>query len=499
MRALVIGAGIGGLAAAVRLAHAGYDVEVHEALDRPGGRANLIERDGFRIDTGPSILLMRDIIEEVFVDVGRDPADYVDIRRLDPAYRVHFGDGTDLEVRVGFEAFGAELDRIEPGAGERFRDFAAVGDRLYRGARAAVVERNFPRLGDMLTPRSLAAVLRLRVHEPMHRLVGRYFRDERLRQLFTFNAMYIGMNPYTAPGVYALLPYNDTVEGVYFTAGGMYGVVEALVRLAGELGVRIRTGHPATSLRHEGGRIRGVVFPDGEETADLVVVNADWPLAQRRLLGREPRTPLRRRPDYGPSALNLYFGVRGPMPAGFRVHNVFFGPDFRANFADVFAGRPHPEPAYYVHVPSLADPSLAPPGHHAVSVLVPHSGTGAPIDWREETARVRRYVVADLARRGLDLAAQAVFEEVIDPPRWEDHFSLDRGATFGLSHGIGQVGWFRPHNRDDEIDGLYYVGSSTHPGAGVPMVMLSARLAVERILDDHRPDRSDAVIPSTRA
>ncbi|HSK24881.1 MAG TPA: phytoene desaturase family protein [Egicoccus sp.] len=488
-RALVLGAGIGGLSAAARLAHAGYDVAVHERLSRPGGRANLIERDGFRIDTGPSILLMRDIVEGTFADVGADPADYVSIRRLDPAYRVFFHDGSQLQARVDRAELRAELDAIEPGAGARFDDFAEIGQKLYRGAREHFVERNFRSLGEMFGVTNLPQFVSLRVYERMHTLVGRHFRDPRLRQLFTFNAMYIGMNPFTAPAIYALLPYNDTVEGVHFADGGMYGLVEGLVRLCTDLGVEIVCDHPATAVIERDGRAAGLRFADGDVEADLTLVNADWPWAQRRMLGREPRHPLPgRKLRYGPSAMNFYLGVRGDV-GDLAAHNVVFGGDYAGNFEDVFAGRVHERPSYYVHVPSLVDPTLAPDDHHVVYVLVPHANSDAPIDWEGERERVREYVLTDLAAKGVDLRERIVLEEVIDPPRWADEFSLERGATFGLSHGVSQVGWLRPHNKDDHLDDLYYVGSSTHPGAGVPMVMLSARLVSERIVDDRPPAR----------
>jgi phytoene desaturase len=485
-RALIIGGGFGGLSTAARLAHAGYEVELHEKLPRVGGRANLIERDGFRFDTGPSILLMRDIIEGAFREVGRDPRDYVTIERLDPAYRVFYPDGSGLEAKVDRAEFHEQLERIEPGAGEQFDAFARTGEKLYRGAREHFVERNFASLGAMLRLSQLPRFVSLRVHDRMHRLVGRHFRDPRLRQLFTFNAMYIGMNPYTAPAIYALLPYNDTVEGVYFTRGGMYALVEGLERLCVDLGVRIVTDHPAESVIHRDGVAVGARFADGDVEADLVVVNADWPWAQRELLGRTPRPPSRRALRHGPSALNLYLGVRGELD-GLRAHNVVFGPDYEGHFTDVFAGRVHEGPAYYLHVPSMADPSLAPEGHHVVYVLVPHANSDADIDWEHERDRVRRYVLDDLADKGWDIRDRVVCEEVIDPPRWAEEFSLDRGATFGLSHNVTQVGWFRPHNRDPELDHLYYVGSSTHPGAGVPMVILSARLVTERITADLPP------------
>ncbi|GGI04467.1 phytoene desaturase family protein [Egicoccus halophilus] len=491
-RALVLGAGIGGLSAAARLAHAGYQVQVHERLPRPGGRSNLIERGGFRIDTGPSILLMRDIVEGTFADVGADPADYVSIRRLDPAYRVFFADGTRMDAKVDRAELRAELEHIEPGAGARFDDFAEIGDQLYRGAREHFVERNFRSMREMFGVSNLPQFVSLRVYEPMHKLVGRHFRDPRLRQLFTFNAMYIGMNPFTAPAIYALLPYNDTVEGVHFADGGMYGVVEGLVRLCEDLGVEIVCDHPATGVLQRDGRAAGLSFADGDLEADLTLVNADWPWAQQRLLDREPRHPLPgKRLRYGPSAMNFYWAVQGDV-GNLEAHNIMFGDDYEGNFRDVFAGKVHERPSYYVHVPTLADPSLAPDGHHIVYVLVPHSNSDAPIDWAHERDRVREFVLHDLEAKGVTLRERIQFEEVIDPPRWAEQFSLARGATFGLSHSVSQVGYLRPHNKDPHLRDLYYVGSSTHPGAGVPMVMLSARLVTERIVDEHPPARRGA-------
>lgn len=484
-KALIVGAGVGGLAAALRLAHAGYQVEVHEKMARPGGRANLFEFEGYRFDTGPTILLMRDIIEETFRAVGRDPADYLEFTRLDPGYQVNFPDGSSLRTRVDLMALRDELEAIEPGSFEQFMAFAGLGAQLYYEARREFVEVNFDRLMDMIRPAKLPAYLRLRVTTSMHRLVGKYFKDPRLRNLFTFNAMYIGMNPYNAPGVYALLPYNDTVEGVHFTKGGMYGLVEAMLKVAQELGVQIQLNHPAERVEVQNGRAVGVRFADGVRNADVVLLNADWPRAQSDLLGRVPSHPLGViKLQDGPSALNFYWAYQGEIPPGFYAHNIFLGPEFEQNFADVFAGRPHAQPAYYLHIPSLADPSLAPPGGHVLYVLVPESNTDGNIDWSSERNRLREFVQSDLARRGFEVRGKILHEEVVDPPRWQDEFALAKGATFGISHNVFQVGYFRPHNRDDQYQNLYYVGASTHPGAGIPMVLLSARLVVNRILAD---------------
>lgn len=474
MKAIVVGAGIGGLGTAIRLAANGYSVQVFERADRAGGRAAVIRDAGFSIDTGPSILLMRDIIEEIFRAAGRRPDDYVKITRLDPAYRVHFADGSWLDARVPLDEFKAEIERIEPGSFERFLAFAAKGAELYYGARREFVETNINTLGEMLGPAKLPAYLRLEVFSTVYRLLARYFKDERLRQLMSFNSMYIGMNPHTAAGVYALLPYNDLVEGVFFCKGGRYALVEALVRLAGELGVEILTSTPVQRVLLNGRRAEGVQLPGGRlERGDLVVVNADLPWAYRNLL---PGLPLRRPAllplRYSPSCVNFYFGVRGLPPDGFFPHNIFLSGRFQENFQAVFEGRMLEEPSYYVHIPSLADPDLAPTGGSVVYVLVPGPNLQRPNDWPAAVARTRRFVLGDLKRRGWDIEPHLLIERKLAPPDWAEDFALEHGATFALSHNPLQVGYFRPHNRDGRTDNLYFVGSSTHPGAGVPMVLL---------------------------
>lgn len=483
-RIALVGAGVGGLSAAARLAADGFAVTVYEQGAGPGGRCGRIAERGFTFDTGPTLLLMPEVLEETFAVCGRRMTDYLTLHRCDPNYRIHFRDGSAVTFTTELTAMAQELERIEPGSSQRYLAFLAQGQVQYRTSVDRFVGRNFDHLGQFLTPGNLRQVLRVRAHRKMYGEVSRFFRDERLRAALSFQTMYLGISPYDAPAVYGLLPYTELGMGIWYPEGGMYALPLALERLCRELGVELHYRTPVARIACDGGRATGVVLGDGRHApADVVLCNADLPWAYRNLLdAKHTRLPRAERLRYTSSAYMLYLGVSRRVPELLH-HNVFFGRDYRGSFEDIFRRFRVPEdPSFYVNVASRTDAGAAPAGTDGVYVLVPVPHRHPSLDWAVEGPRLRARVFARLAEIGCgDLERHVVVEQQRTPDDWETTLNLEHGSAFGLSHDFFQVGPFRPKNQDPNVRNLFFVGASTQPGTGLPMVMLSARLVAERI------------------
>jgi phytoene desaturase len=479
---IVVGAGLGGLAAAIRLRHRGYRVTVLERHAHPGGRCGLWESAGFRFDTGPTLLLMVDYLRGLFAEVGRSLADYLDLRQLDPNYRVHYADGTTLDVTSRLNAMLEGVERIEPGVGPRFLRFLSETARLYRIGLDGFVDRNVHARGDFFNLRNAGLLLRAGGMEQLQRMVRRYFRSRKLQHTFSFQSLYLGLSPFDSPAIYSLLPYTEVAGGLFFPMGGMHAMPRALARLAEEMGVDIRYRHDVRSLVRGADRIDAVTLADGTRLgADLIVANADLPYTYETLL--EEKYPRIDRFDFSCSAFVMYLGVRRRYPH--LTHHALVVPrDLRATCDAIFSGRIPDDPAYYICNPSKTDPSLAPPDCENLYVLVPVPSQvpGQEIDWSLEGPRLEAAMLDRLERFGLpDLRANIITRRTFTPADFTTEFSATRGEAFGLAHGIRQVGYFRPHNRHPRFTNLYFVGQSTHPGCGIPMVLISSRLVVERL------------------
>ena len=483
-RVAVIGAGVGGLSAAARLAAQGFAVEVYEQGATPGGRCGRHEDAGYRFDLGPTLLLMPEVFEETFAVCGKRLADYLTLVRCDPNYRIHFRDGSAITFTTELTRMAQELERIEPGSFVRYLEFLALGKVQYQTSLERFVGRNFDHLGQFLTPANLRGVLRVRAHRFMYPEVSRRFRDPRLRAALSFQTMYLGISPFEAPAVYGLLPFTELAMGIWYPRGGMYQIALALERLCGDLGVSIHYRSAVRKVAVRGGRATGLVLADGRQVAaDVVCCNADLPWAYRNLLDpADTRLPRAERLRYTSSAYMLYLGLDRQVPE-LEHHNVFFGRDYRAAFEDIFHRLRIPDdPSFYVNVSARSDPTQAPPGCDNLYVLVPVPHRQAAIDWQQAGRRLRAQVFARLREIGCgDLARHVVTERHLTPEDWETTLNLERGSAFGLSHNFFQVGPFRPKNQDPQVRNLFFVGASTQPGTGLPMVMLSARLVTERI------------------
>ena len=501
----VIGAGIGGIAAAARLAQLGHRVTVVEKNARPGGRTAALERHGFRFDMGPTLFLMPEIWAETYRALGERMEDHLDLVRLDPTYRVHFHDDTMLDLTSELPRMREQLDTMEPGSFEAFLRFLAEGYRHYQISLERFVGRNFFSLIEFFSPANLPLILKLKALVKHQTNTARYFRDPRLRAAFSFQNMYLGLSPYDAPATFSLLQYTELAEGVWFPRGGMYRAIESLVSIAERLGVRFRYDAPVTKINIEGERATGVTLASGERLqADIVIANADLPYVYARLLPDDGSAARLANKKYTSSALMFYWGVKGERSSGLLHHNVFLADHlYRQSFDRIFRDLTLPDdPSFYVCAPARTDPTFAPTDGDSIMVLVPvgHINEQSPQDWPALQQRARESVLARLNNLGLhDLERRIVFEATMGPPDYNRDLNLAKGAAFGLSHNFRQVGYMRPHNRHPRYRNLYFVGASTHPGTGLPIVLLSAQLVVERIQKEQEMPARRAVLLSCAA
>jgi len=485
--AIVIGAGIGGIATAARLAKNGYSVTVLEKNETPGGRSNQIVKDGHRFDIGPTLFLMPEVWEETFASLGENMEDHLDLRRIDPTYKVHFEDGLQIQLTSDIGKMQTQLDAVEPTAFTGFLAYLAEGAKHYKISLEKFVGRNFFSIFDYFSFKNLPLIFKLKALDKHYRNTGRFFKDERLKAAFTFQNMYLGLSPYDAPATYSLLQYTELAEGVWYPMGGMYAGIQALVRVAEKLGVKFICNAPVKKLETNGKKVFGAVLEDGRTfSADIFVGNADLPYIYKELLPDPVEAKKLDEKLYTCSTIMFYWGVDKQYPQ-IQHHNIFLGGDYKASFDQIFENHDLPEsPSFYVHAPARTDPASAPEGQDTLYVLVPvgHLDAASKQDWGERVRRARHTVFERLSKEmGIDnLQAHIKFEIVYQPKVWKERFNLEKGAAFGLSHNFWQVGYLRPQNRHKKYKNLYFAGASTHPGTGLPIVLLSAKLTTERIL-----------------
>jgi phytoene desaturase len=481
---VIVGAGLGGLSAACHLAGAGYDVTVLERAAQPGGRAIRREQDGFTFDLGPTVLTMIDVLAETFGAAGAEIEDHLRLRRLDPAYRAVFHDGSTIHVRAGQDAMATEI-RDQCGATEAvaFHRFCEWLGDLYRVERTNFIDRNFDGVTDLLAPPS--AALRLLSLGGFGRLgprIERFFGDDRLRRLFSFQSLYAGLAPQRALALYAVITYMDTVEGVWACDGGMSAISEGLAAAAAKAGAELRYAQPVERIllaNGTSGAVRGVRTASGEVlAADAVICNGDIAGTYRALLPGLTAPRVARRGHYSPSAIVWHAGVRGAPPPAAVHHNVHFGEAWDDAFDELERGELMQDPSTLVSVPSISDPGLAPPGHHVLYALEPVPNLDGDVDWPRQRDAARERLIARLSRSGY--RTEAVVEHFVDPQAWARE-GLERGTPFSLAHDLRQSGPFRPRNVERRAPGLFFTGAGTTPGVGVPMVLLSGKLAAARV------------------
>ena len=503
LNVVVIGAGIGGIAAAARLARQGYQVTVVEKNDQPGGRCGSLVKDGHHFVTGASLFLMPELYASTFADLDERMEDHLDLRRVDPTYHIHFQDGTSLTLTSDLSMMRKQLEAIEPGSFAGFLRYLHEGYSHYKLSLTHLVERDFRCLREFCTLRNLVLLLKLKALVKHYNNIGRYFRDPHLKNVFTFQDMYVGLSPYEAPSLFSLLQYTEFADGVWFPVGGMCRVVEVLVRIAEKNGVHFLYNAPVKQIDLQSQRASGVTLEGVQQLrADIVVANADLPYVYRNLLPDDGMAKRLDRKKYTRSAVMFFWGVDKHIPQ-ISAHNIFMTGDYRHSFESIFGKLGVPDdPSIYVHAPARLDPALAPEGQDTLMVVVPvgHLEKSVSRDWTSIQQQIRHSVLQRLDAYGVsDLESHIKFELSYGPQDWQTRFNLLKGATHGLSHDLLQMGYFRPRSQHKKYRNLYFVGASTHPGTGVPTVLVSARLATERILQDTKAQAVAAKISAVPA
>ena len=480
---VVVGAGLAGLAAALRLAGAGREVTVIERESVPGGRAGRLELDGYSFDTGPTVLTMPSLVEETLAAVGEKLEDWLELTRLDPAYRAYYPDGSTLDVRADVDDMADEISRVcGPAEAAGYRRFVTFVTELYDVEMKHFIDRNLDSPLDLARP-PLAKLLALGGFRKLAPKVGDYLKDERTRRLLSFQAMYAGLSPYDALAIYAVIAYMDTVSGVYSPVGGMHALPKALAGAAEKHGVTFRYGTSVTRVELSGTRAVAVHTSDGDRIpCDTVVLTPDLPVAYRELLPPEVTPAGLRRLVYSPSCFLMLTGSSASY-SKIAHHNIHFGRGWRSVFSDIIdRGSLMTDPSFLVTSPTMSDPSLAPEGKHIYYVLFPTPNLDAPIDWDVIGPRYSDECVTVLERAGYVGFGDGIeVENITTPADWARR-GMERGAPFAASHTFRQTGPFRPSNLAPGLDNVVFAGSGTTPGVGVPMVLVSGRLAAERIV-----------------
>lgn len=491
----IIGSGMGGLATALRLAFHGYQVTILEKQTQPGGRSNVIEQNGFRVDTGPTILVMKSAFEELYHSIGEDLDQRLNFVQLDPNYRIYYHDGTHIDLHSNMAKLGREIERVQKGGAEQVFQFMGESAKKY-ALGMDFVDRNYDRLTDLLNPQAGIRLLKTHAHQNLYNQVAKIFEhNDKLTKAFSFHSMFLGLSPFDALAMYSLITYADLAQGMWFPMGGIYSLVEDMLALADQMGIRIRTNSPVDEICIEDGRVVGVRIATGEQiAADLVVSNADLPYTYRKLIDPRHRTQYADKKlegmQYACSGFILYLGINREYDH-VRHQALYFSEEYHANLDAIFNAKTLPEdPSFHLNIPTVTDPSLAPPGHSLLYVLAPMPNLEANIDWNIAAPVIRDKLLGKLeAIIDSDIRKHIIWERQYRPTDWLKDINATRGTAFGsLSHGFFQSSYFRPHNKARDIDGMYFVGQGTYPGIGMPMVVISSKLVTERILSEWTPN-----------
>ena len=478
---VVVGAGLAGLSTALRLAGAGRQVTIIERESVPGGRNGLLNKSGYAFDTGPTVLTMPDLISDALACVGEKLEDWLELMPLQPLYRAFYHDGSQLDVHADTAAMEAEIEKVidsdEAAGYRRYVDFVT---KLYRYEMNDFIDKNIDTPLNLLTP-NLARLIALGGFRRLAPKVSQFLKDPRTQKVYSFQAMYAGVSPQQALAIYAVIAYMDSVNGVFFPKGGMHAVPRALAAAAQKHGVTIKYNTTVEKIERNNSRATAVITTSGERIAcDALVLNPDLPVAWRDLLGKNPWSV--KRLNYSPSCVTILAGSNKSYDH-LAHHNIHFGESWDGVFDELIKKKTlMSDPSLLVTVPSKDDPSLAPAGKHSYYILFPTPNLDADIDWKKMKSKYRDQMLATMEERGYHGFADSIeVEHVTTPLEWEQ-MGLERGAPFASAHTFFQTGPFRPRNMAKGFENVVFTGSGTQPGVGVPMVLISGRLAAERIV-----------------
>lgn len=488
-KAIIIGAGIGGLATAVRLLGQGYEVEIFEKNKQIGGKINIFQQEGFRFDLTGSILMTPQIYKDVFHNVNRQYEDYLQFIKLDPIYRVNYYDGTRYDFSVEIDKLSNTLESISKEDCQGYFKFLADSYRKYTIAEKYFLNVPFNNIGDFFNPTTLVKALEIKTLSNVYDYVSKYIYDEKLKQFLCFQSMYVGISPFNGPNIYTLIPTVSQIYGLWYLKGGMYSYIKALEKLIYELGGKIHTNAPVEEILIDKGKAVGVKVNDEINKSDIVICNADFSYAMEKLI-KDKRTKGKYTDErlskmkYSCSTFIIYLGLKKKYKE-LSVHNLYFGEDFKENIEAPFMGKLPKKPSLYIYCPSRIDESMAPKGKECVNVMVRVPNLSFDeIKWDNNTIKSMRYIVFNQLKniRGLeDIEDNIEYENYLTPVDLHSRFNCYKGAAFSISHTLTQTNYFRPHIKSKTVDELYFVGDSVHPGTGMSIVLLSSKLVSKLI------------------
>ena len=489
---IVIGAGVAGLSAAVRLQKLGYEVTLYEKDRQVGGKMNQIKTAGFTFDLGPTIVMMPEIYREVFEFCGKDPDDYIPMKKVDPMLKLYFNKEEPIEFSNDLIELTKTLENISPEDTQGYFAFLADIYQRYTIAKEAFITKSFRGFWDFYNPKSLWAGIRLRTFSDAYTSISKFVKDDRLRKSLAFQTLYIGVSPYQGPSLYTIIPMIELFYGVYFIEGGMYTLATSLARLFEELGGKIVYETSVDEILIDNKIAKGIRIGKEQVMADAIVCGADFPYAMKELIPDERKRGKYTNKkiakfEYSCSCFLMYLGLDKKYPEE-HLHSIYFAEDFKQNVDDLFErGKLPDDPSFYLYRPSLMDDSLAPEGQEGLYVLVPVPELSKYEKWTEQTMQAYRQKIIRLLKEKTifkDIDEHIVSETLITPKDFSERFNAYNGATFGLKPTLKQSNYYLQHNKFSAAENLYFCVSSTNPGAGVPIVMQSAKLAVEELLRD---------------
>lgn len=483
-----MGAGIGGIASAALLARQGFNVTVVEKCEQPGGRCGRMTVEGFTFDTGATLLMMRELYEKLFASLGERLEDHLELLRVDPTYHLHFPDKSQLQLTADMLSMQRQLEAIEPGSFVHLLRYLQEGSSHYTQSIPRLVEHDFRSLPEFISPSNLLLVLRIKALTRHSNNIARYFKDPRLQMAFTFQDMYMGLSPYESPALYSMMPYTELADGLWYPRGGMYRITEALVSIAKNLGVQFILNTPVNRIVVNSHHATGLEMNDGSVlSGDIVIANADTGYVYDQLLPPNGHPRIIDTKEYGCSTIMFYWGLDKPYPQ-LAAHNLFFNGDYRQGFDVIFKELSMAdEPNFYIHAPVRIDASMAPEGQETLYAAVPvgRISQHKTQDWQAMEAKARAFILRRLKQIGItDFEEHIKVEISFTPQDWQKRYNLPFGSTHGLSHKLTQMAYFRPSYQHARYTNLYFVGASTHPGTGIPTVMVSARHVAARIQRD---------------
>ena len=491
-KVIIIGAGVSGLASAIRLKSLGYDVIVYEKNELPGGRMYQIEEKGFKFDVGPTIVMMPDLYKEVFSLSGVLPEDYLELTLLNPLYTVYFSDKTKFDVSSNLTELIKQLESISEKDAEGYLRYLSDVYKRYHIAKHAFLDISYRKPSEFFNFKSLISLLKLRTLSSAYASISRFVENDHLRKALSFQTLYIGVSPFSGPSIYTIIPMIELLYGIWYIKGGMYQMAKAMEKRLIEMGGNIYYNHPVDEIIIEKGIAKGVLTQGNQVFGDIILTNADFPWAVKNLIkNQKDKGKYQNRKidlmSYSSSAFILYFGMNKKYNT--HVHAIRFAQDFEKNIQDLFKSTVPVDPSFYMYSPSQIDSSVAPSGKELIYVLVPTPSLHQNhLSWDEKMTQDYRNHIVKLIEEipGFeDFEAHIEVEKVMTPLTFKTMFNLENGATFGLRPSISQSVYFRPQATFKKVKNLYFTGSSTHPGAGVPIVLMSSKLAVESIVKDH--------------